>query len=153
MGTGIAKAQKCRIRISELEDARAILGTLKQRLAFTLATPKELLQEIYANKRFNRCRYIAKAVSCFDELGFEKAWINALNKSEQAFEKEDISVLRQLSSILGRSDLMTQQQQMEQLLQQLDKNIENARKQSEEKQRMYISLGTLSGFIAAVILI
>ena len=153
IGTGITKAAACRLRISALEDTKALFVTLKQRLSFTLAPPKELFEEIFNSKRFIHCRYLTDVLSDIDKLGFDEAWNKALNRNEQAFNQEDIFLLNQLTSIIGKSDLMTQQQQMEQLLQQLDWHIANARNRSEDKQRMYISLGTLGGFTAAIILI
>lgn len=147
------KANSCNTRLSSLEQAKSVLITLKQRMSFTLATPKELLEELCNNTRFNDCRYLHIAESLYDKYGFEEAWKKALFESEQAFQREDIQLINQLGSILGRCDLSTQQQQMEQILQQLDEIIKRAEKQNDDKRRMYLSLGTLAGFMSAVLLI
>ncbi len=141
------------MRIYSLEEARTILLTLKQRLAFTLATPKELLSEVADSGRFKDCVFINAASSLCDETDFETGWSRAVNQSEQAFEPEDIELICQFGSIIGKSDLETQQRQLEMLLQQLDEQIKGAKLKSEDKKRLYISLGTLGGLMAAVILI
>ena len=147
------KARACSVRISALEEIKLLLLTLKQRLTFTLASPKELLVELGNSSRFCRCRCLRQTIGDFDELGFDEAWRKALTGSEQALNKDDIALLMQFTSVIGKSDLTTQQQQLDELLHQLDLHIEAVQSQNADKQRMYISLGTLGGFIAAVILI
>ena len=129
------------------------MTTLNQRLSFTLAEPKQLLKELCESLAFKNCEYLHLALEECNNTGFDTAWSNAIYCCNDAFEKEDLSILRSLSDIIGKSDLLTQQCQMEQLIIQIDNQIAEARRQCEQKQQIYISVGTLAGFMMSVLLI
>lgn len=153
VGIGTAKAMQCSERVHLLKQAKILLITFKQRLTFTLAEPEMLLKELCNDAKFKNCVYLHQANSNCSECGFEAAWKMALEQTEQAFKKEDKELLMQAGMIIGKSDLATQQQLLEQLLQQIDSTINDAKKQNEEKQKMYVSLGTLAGLMLTVIFI
>lgn len=147
------KALRCRERLSSLEEARAMLLALKNRLEFTLATPAELLEELKTDERFKNCRYLHQASELTYRLGFEAGWSMALEQSGGELECGDIRLLSEIGSVLGKSDLETQRRQLELILERLSDLVTAAREQSPQKQKLYYSLGSLSGLAAAVMLL
>ena len=150
---GAVKSMECSKRINSLEAAREMLMTLTQRLSFTLASTKQLLHELAVCGRFKKCKYLYSVLELCENTDLENAWKTAVKQSEQAFEEADIELLCTVGSILGKSDLQTQQGQLEMLMQQIDGAVKSAKEQREQKQKLYLTLGTLGGIMAAIILI
>lgn len=142
----------CHKRLSSLETVKTAVITLKHRLCFTLGSPIELLNELKADERFKSCDYILNSANECEQRGFETAWKTAVLQSELPFEENDRAILLQVGSILGKSDLETQLNQFDLLLEQLSAEIAEYRGEMDKKQRLYSSLGILLGVGAAVML-
>ena len=78
-----------------------------------------------------------------------EAWKNALEESKTNLKEEDIKVLKNLSKLLGKTDIDGQLSEIE----LIEEQITNAEEEQKKNEKLYKSLGILAGIAIAIILI
>lgn len=142
----------CRRRVAELERAHALILSLTQRLAYTMAPPVQLMKELLEDTDFHGCDYLSGALDGLTRgETLASAWTDALQSSALCLMPQDKLLLKQAGGILGASDLETQQQRLALLTRQLEARIQKARERSPTDAKLAATLGSLLGLALAVL--
>ena len=81
--------------------------------------------------------------------------LNHQNQDEvnHNLSNEDITILKNLSKLLGQTDVEGQISQIEVVNQFLNSQLENANEERRKNEKMYRTLGIVTGLTIAIILI
>ena len=82
-----------------------------------------------------------------------EAWDMALKLDDLNIDEEDRTVLKNLSKLLGKTDLEGQLSQIEYTTDFLDKQIKKAEIQKDKNEKMYRTLGMILGMVIVIILV
>ena len=82
-----------------------------------------------------------------------KAWEKALDEVDNNLSKEDITILKNLSKLLGETDIEGQISQIEVVNEFLTSQLKNANEERRKNEKMYRTLGIVTGLTIAIILI
>jgi stage III sporulation protein AB len=89
-----------------------------------------------------------KALDC----DVSTSWEYALNNTKNYLKKEDIEVLSMLGKMLGKTDKIGQLQEIDIVSKFLDKQIEFAEEEKSKNEKLYKTLGIVSGLTLAIVL-
>ncbi len=139
-------------RVTELELVRLLLCSIRKRLAYTLAPPWELLRELAEQENFRRCQYLVDAVERMKSgEAFSSVWRESIEKSTCALNDADRRLLEEISNLLGRSDLQTQEGQLDLLIEQAAQQLTEARRSAEQNAKLAATLGILCGMAVFIL--
>lgn len=148
---GVLSSARYRKRVAALEQSRLAILALQKRLQFTLAPPFELLSAL-CSEGGPMPDYIEHACRACRELGFEKAWQSGISNTDLCLSEQDKSLLLQVGSIIGRSDIETQSGQLALITEQIDTALSSARSEAQTRSRLCVTLWSFAGISVCVML-
>ena len=150
---GILFSKKYANREKEIKQMKTSLNMFATKIKYTYEPIPSLFMEI-ANKIGGNIGNIfsQSATRMKEELAGE-AWENALEEVNNNLSKEDITVLKNLGKLLGETDVEGQINQIEVVNQFLNSQLENANEERRKNEKMYRTLGIVTGLTIAIILI
>ncbi|MBP3359484.1 MAG: stage III sporulation protein AB [Clostridia bacterium] len=139
-------------RCSSLEEFRKLFSLLRSEISLKL-TPLEKAFAAIGSQYGNSC-----FILCADklpELGAQEALINALKStaSEYMLRGEDIELLSAAAVGLGKCDLKNQLKHLDYAVSLIDNSIVRAKKEREEKSRLFMNGAVLSGVMLTLMLL
>ena len=152
LSCGAAASERYRSRVFALQSSLEALEALILRLRATLAPPMELLSG-FCGEYNEPPDYFVFALESAEDIGFEKAWENALRLSTLALDENDRSLITRFGEMIGKSDIQTQLSRMRLLTEQLKARISAARAESEQKCHLCQTLYALAGAAFVVLLL
>lgn len=145
-------------RVIQLKQLRMSLQMLETEITYS-STPLPYAFEIISQKCGSPVKEIFKAVS--DKLkgrhystvgeAFEKALLDCNNMT--CYKKEDMEILKSFANSLGSSDREGQIKSFNLVIKQLEGQENIAEESRAKNEKMYKSLGLLSGLAIAIILL
>lgn len=150
---GIIKSQKYIYRVDELKEFKNALNIFKTKVKFTYEPIPEIFEQIASNINPNigSIFKIASYNMRFCTAG--DAWSKAIDTDLLNINIEDKKILKNLSKLLGATDLQGQISQIELTSNFLDEQIKKAEKEKEKSEGMYRKLGMIIGLGIVIILI
>ena len=85
--------------------------------------------------------------------GAEKAWKDGVKKVDLSIKKEDKDILNEFGVLLGKTNKEGQLNQINFILELLERQIEKAKTEREKNENMYQKLGLIFGIGIVIILI
>lgn len=150
---GILVSKKYQNRVKELKEMKSLLTIFSTKIKLTYEPIPQIFEEL-GSKENSNISYIFKTASKkMKELPAGKAWIKALEIQNTNLRKEDIEVLKGLSTLLGKVDLEGQISEIELVDNFLDKQIEKAEEENKKSEKMYKTLGITVGLAMVIIFI
>lgn len=150
---GILFSKKYFNREKEIKEMKTALNMFATKIKFTYEPIPNLFMEI-ANKIGGNVGNIFEfAANNMKEETAGVAWENALKEVPHSFNIEDEAVLKNLSKMLGQTDLEGQLSEIEVVNQFLTSQLENAGEERRKNEKMYRTLGLVAGLTIAIILI
>ncbi len=147
-------SQKYKLRLIELEEIKNALNIFKTKIKFTYAPIGEIFDEISLEaEKSNVANLFKKAKEKLQTGSASNAWEYALENTTTNMKQEDISVLKNLSKLLGTSDLEGQISQIELTQDFLDTQIKQAEEEKQKNEKLYQKLGTIIGLGIVIMLI
>ncbi len=150
---GVLIAKKYQARVRELKEMKASLAIFATKIKLTYEPIPQIFQELAYKQQSNISHLFQTASNNMKELPAGQAWLEALEKVNTNLKKEDIEVLKGLSSLLGKVDLEGQVREVELVDHFLDKQIEIAQEESKKSEKMYKTLGVTIGLAMVIIFI
>jgi len=150
---GILISKKYTNRVNELKEFKNALNIFKTKIRYTYAPLPEIFIEISENIDSNIANVFKKASEKMNICPAGEAWKLALEIEELNIDDEDRKALRNLSKLLGKTDLEGQINQIEMTSDFLDKQIKKAEDQKDKSEKMYRTLGMIMGMAIVIILI
>ena len=152
-GIGMQVSKKYEERVFELEEFKSALNMFIAKLKFTYEPIPEIFEQISKSihskpgKIFKLASINMKYVTAGD------AWEKAVDLDLLSINNEDRSVLKNLSKLLGQTDIEGQVNQIKLTSSFLDKQIEKAEKERTRCDRLYKTLGMIIGLAIVIILL
>lgn len=150
---GILISKKYSNRVNELKEFKNALNMFKTKIRYTYAPLPEIFTEISESIDSNISNVFKTASEKMDACPAGEAWNIALKIENLNIDDEDRNALKNLSKLLGKTDLEGQLNQIEMTSDFLDKQIRKAESQKEKSEKMYRTLGMLMGMAIVIILI
>lgn len=150
---GILFSKKYSRRESELKDMKSALNMFSTKIKFTYEPIPNLFLEISNKIGGNIGKIFERASVRMKEESAGEAWNKSFEDVVTNLLDEDITTLKNLGRLLGQTDLEGQISEIEVVNQFLDTQLENARQEKLKNEKMYRTLGIISGMTIAIILI
>lgn len=150
---GILISRKYINRVNELKEFKNALNIFKTKIRYTYEPIPEIFAEISENVNSNISSVFKQASSKMDVLAAGEAWNLALKMDDLNINEEDRNALKNLSKLLGKTDLQGQLNQIEMTSDFLDKQIRKAEKEKDRNEKLYRTLGMILGLTIVIILI
>ncbi len=150
---GILISKKYSNRVNELKEFKNALNIFKTKIRYTYAPLPEIFAEISESIDSNIGTVFKRAAEKMNICAAGEAWDLALKMEDLNIDDEDRNALKNLSKLLGKTDLEGQVNQIEMTSDFLDKQIRKAENQRDKSERMYRTLGMIMGMAIVIILI
>lgn len=150
---GILVSKKYEGRVSELKEFKNALNMFKTKIKFTYEPIPEIFEEISKQINSNTGKIFKLASSNMEVLAAGDAWNMAVDTNILSINEEDRSILKNLSKLLGQTDIDGQINQIELTSKFLDEQIVKAEKEKSKSEKMYRTLGMVIGLAIVIILI
>ena len=150
---GILISKKYINRVNELKEFKNALNIFKTKIRYTYEPIPEIFYEISENISPCVSTVFKQAAGKMDILAAGEAWNLALKMDNLNINEEDKNALKNLSKLLGKTDLQGQINQIEMTSDFLDEQIKKAEKEKDKNEKMYRTLGMILGLTIVIILI
>ena len=150
---GIVKSRKYIYRVEELKEFKNALNMFKTKVRFTYEPIPEIFDEISKTIAptiggiFKIASYNMQFYSAGD------AWNKAIDTDILNINSEDRNVLKNLSKLLGATDVEGQLSQIEITDDFLDEQIKKAEQEKKKNEGIYRKLGVIIGLGIVIILL
>ena len=144
LGKYLAKRYKNRLK--ELEEMRTALNIFKTKINFTYSPIPEIFEEISKNISGNVGKIFKTAKEKMQNTTANIAWEEALEEVYSNLNDEDIYTLKNLSKLLGQTDIQGQTSQID------ITQIKEAVEEKQKNEKLYSKLGTTIGLAIVIIL-
>lgn len=150
---GILKSRKYVYRVEELKEFKNALNMFKTKIKFTYEPIPEIFEQISntINPDIGSIFKIASNNMKFCTAG--EAWTKAIDMDILNISLEDKTILKDLSKMLGKTDLQGQISQIEITSSFIDEQIKKAERAREKNEKMYTKLGVIIGLSIVIVLI
>ena len=150
---GILFSKKYSKREKELKDMKSALNMFVTKIKFTYEPIPNLFLEISNKIGGNIGKIFERASIRMREENAGEAWDNSFLDVPNNLLEEDITILKNLGRLLGQTDLEGQISEIEVVNEFLTSQLENAKSEKLKNEKMYRTLGIISGLTIAIILI
>ncbi len=150
---GILFSKKYANREKEIKQMKTGLNMFATKIKYTYEPIPSLFMEIANKIGGNIGSIFSLASTRMKEESAGEAWEKALDEVNHNLSNEDITILKNLSKLLGQTDVEGQISQIEVVNQFLNSQLENANEERRKNEKMYRTLGIVTGLTIAIILI
>jgi len=144
---------KYKNREIELKEFKSALNMFKSKIKYTYEPIPETFLEIADNFSCNVSNLFRTASINMKEKSACDAWCDAISFVYTNINDEDKSVLKALGKMLGKTDLDGQLKEIELTENFLNYQIEKAEIDREKNEKLYKTLGFISGIGIVILLI
>lgn len=149
---GMLISKKYDQRVNELREFKNALNIFKAKIKFTYKPIPEIFQEI-ANTLNSKIGKIFESSSInMKTQGAGMAWNMVIDNSTMNINEEDKKILKDLSKLLGLTNIEGQLNQIELTTSFLDEQIKKAEKEKSKNEKMFKTLGMIVGLAIVIIL-
>lgn len=149
---GILISKKYEERVNELKEFRNALNMFKTKIKFTYEPIPDIFKEISDTINPRTGKIFKVASNNMKLLAAGEAWNMAIDTDGLNINDEDKNILKNLSKLLGQTDIEGQINQIDLTSSFLDKQIEKAEKEMVKNEKMYRTLGMIIGLAIVIIL-
>lgn len=150
-------SRKYKNRVKELKSFKEACNILKSKIKFTYEPLGEIFEDI-SNllKKENNIHKIFKDSSInMKKENLKNSWNDAINNAKEnlSLKTEDLSVIKTLGNMLGKTDAQGQISEIDLTMNFIDTQIALAEDECKKNEKMYRTLGTIFGLAIVIILI
>lgn len=151
IGTTISNQYKK--RVEELKEMKKSFIAIETKMKYTYDILPEIFKEISIGLKENIKNVFEKSIMYMEEEIAQNAWVKALENTRTNMSYEDIEILKGFGKLLGKTDIEGQVSQIELTNQFLEIQIKKAEDDFLKNDKLYKTLGTISGLAIVIILI
>jgi len=151
-GIGLLVSKKYEERVNELKEFKNALNIFKTKIKFTYEPIPEIFAEISNSINSKPGKIFKIASNNMKLLAAGEAWSIAIDTEFLSINEEDKNILKNLSKLLGQTDIEGQLNQIELTSSFLDKQIEKAESERGKNEKMYRTLGMVIGLAIVIVL-
>lgn len=147
-------SQKYKERLEELEDIKNCLEMFKTKIKYTYEPLKDVFCDISRQaSKTNISKIFKNASENLESKLATQSWIQAIENTPTNLKKEDLDILKNLSKLLGKSELEGQISQIEITVEFLQRQINDAQFEKQKNEKLYNKLGPIIGLVIVIMLI
>ena len=150
---GILLSKKYSNRVKELQEFKNALNIFKTKIRFTCEPIPEIFTEISSSMSSNIGSIFKIAGNNMKLITAGEAWNSALDTEILNIDDEDRSILKNLSKLLGKTDVEGQISQIELTTTFLNEQISKAEREKSKSEKMYRTLGVILGITIVIVLL
>ena len=150
---GITISKKYSSREKELIDIRRALQIFEEKIKFTYKPIPDVFYEISECMNNSIGNIFFEASNNMQIMSCSEALENACDESKNSLTKEDITVLKGLAKMLGKTDLDGQVSEIRLTEKFIDTKIEDAKLERKKNEKLYKTLGLTFGLGIIIVLI
>ena len=142
------------LRLKVLEDFKSALTVFETKVKFTYEPLPEIFLQMSKNDFSETLsNMFMLASSSMKYMPASEAWCFAIDQSNLEITKEDIVAIKNLSKLLGQTDVDGQVAQIKVTNEFLNKQIRNAVSEKDKNAKLYSKLGIVGGLMLVILLI
>ena len=149
---GFFKSKKFSNRVKNLKDFKSSLNVFRSKIEFTYEPIKDIFLEI-SKVVYQDNENIFKSFCESQEKDVSVAWSEAVQNSKLDLKQDDKDVFILLGKMLGKTDKTGQISQIDLVDNFLDKQISDSEEEKRKNEKLYKTLGVISGLVIAIILV
>jgi len=150
---GLMMANKFKERVKDLKTIRSILNIIETKIKYTYE-PLPLIFEDLSKKFQNGIGIIFKvAKDKMKQTSAGEAWKYAIENSSTNMSEEDLSILKSLDKMLGKTDVEGQLSELELMKNFIETQIKKAEEEQSKNEKLYKNLGMTVGLALVIILV
>ena len=150
---GIAISKKYSNRVKNLKEIKSALNIFETKIKYTYESIPEIFKEISQGTYKSVSEVFLNASNKMKELSAGQAWSEAIDDSNIEITKEDKSILKGMSKLLGKTNVEGQISEINLTGKFLDKQIEIAQQEKDKNEKLYKTLGMTIGLAIVILLI
>ena len=150
---GILSANRYKNRVVDLKEMQSALNMLETKIKFTYSPLPDIFEEISEHVNPNISHVFRMASIKMDNMNATDAWEQAIDISYTNLNKEDINTIKGLGKLLGKTDVEGQVSEIELVKKFLEIQIDKAENECNKNEKLYKTLGIVSGMGIVIILI
>ncbi len=150
---GLALADKYKGRVIDLKNIRNALNILETKIKYTYEPLPQIFEEISTEFTSGISELFKIAKDKMNEFSAGEAWDIAIENSNTCLNQEDLSILRNLDKLLGKTNVEGQLSEIELMKTFMDTQIKKAEDEQRKNEKLYQHLGILVGLTIVVIFI
>ena len=150
---GILSANRYKNRVVDLKEMQSALNMLETKIKFTYSPLPDIFEEISEHVNPNISHVFRMASIKMDNMNATDAWEQAIDISYTNLNKEDINTIKGLGKLLGKTDVEGQVSEIELVKKFLETQIDKAESECTKNEKLYRTLGIVSGMGIVIILI
>ena len=139
-------------RLKELEEMKTALNILKTKIKFTYSPLPEIFEEISEKQKGNIGKIFKKEKENMKNNTADEAWKKAISEEKNNLIDEDRYTIKNLSKMLGQTDIEGQISQIEITEKFLEIQIQEANIEKQKNEKLYSKLGVTIGLAIVIIL-
>lgn len=150
---GILISKQYKNRVTELNEFKIVLNTLKTKIRFTNQTLQDIFNEISLNSKGNINNLFKNMALKLNNNNASYAWESSIDECFSYLKKDDRQALKSMGKLLGKTDLEGQLSEIELTEALLETQISEAKKERDKNEKLYKTLGMITGVGIVIILI
>lgn len=153
---GVNMSEHQKIRMNELNSIKKALLLLKSQINYSLESLPTALINISKKSEKpikNTFEMISKRLIQKDKNGIAKIWAEEFKNINTDLSKEDIETIADFGKALSSLDRKLQIDNIDIVINYIDKTVEFIASKNEQESKMYKSLGVLAGILLVVLMI
>ena len=151
-GIGILISKSYENRVIELKEFKNILNIMKTKIKFTYEPLAEIFKQISKDNQTNVEKIFGQIANQITYYPTKDVWENCIQDADISIKQEDKDILKRLGKLLGQTDVEGQISEIEVTQSFLDTQIEKAEEEKKKNQKMYKTLGIVTGLVFVIIL-
>lgn len=151
-GIGILISKSYENRVIELKEFKNVLNIMKTKIKFTYEPLAEIFKQISKDNQTNVERIFGQMANQITYYPTKDVWENCIQDADISIKQEDKDILKRLGKLLGQTDVEGQISEIEVTQSFLDTQIEKAEEEKKKNQKMYKTLGIVTGLVFVIIL-
>lgn len=150
---GFLISDKYKKRVKDLKEIKKGLHIFETKIRYTVEPIPDIFLEISHHLENNIGQVFKNASVQMQKHHAKDAWVEAVESSKTNMTKEDKEILKGLGKLLGKTDVEGQMSQIDLTSSFMDTQIEKAEKELTKNEKLYKTLGVVSGLALVIILI
>ena len=149
-------SRKYRNRVDELKSFKEAFNILETKIKFTYEPLGDIFEEISNLFYKNKIRLVFDDVKRnMKKYDLNTSWNKSIDENKQNLDlnDEDLSTIKKLGNMLGKTDVQGQLSEIKLNMNFLDIQISYAEESKKKNEKMYRTLGTIFGLTIIIILI
>lgn len=150
---GLAMANRYKERVKDLKSILSILNIIETKIKYTYEPLPQIFEDISKQFKASIGNIFKMAKDKMKQVSAGDAWEYAIENSSSNMSEEDLSILKNLNKMIGKTDAEGQLSELELMKSFIETQIGKAEEEQKKNEKLYKNLGMTVGLALVIILI